>query len=150
MISYSLVIYCCCSVMKSCPTFCDLMDCSMPGFPVLHYLLEFAQIHIHWSMIIFNHYIICQPLLLLPSIFPSTRVFSWCSVHQVAKAPELQHQSFQRIFRVDSFRTDWFVLAVYGILKHLLICHNLKASILLCSAFFLVHLPHLSMTTGKP
>jgi len=56
MINCSLIIYCCCcSVMKSCLTLCDLMDCNMPGFPVLHYPLEFAQIHIHWSTILFNH-----------------------------------------------------------------------------------------------
>ena len=42
------ICMCCCSVAKSCPMFCDLMDCSKPGFPVLHYLLEFAQTHVHW------------------------------------------------------------------------------------------------------
>ena len=57
------------------------MDCSIPGFPVLHYLLEFAEIHVHWTpcypvVMLSNHLILCRPLLLLPSIFPSIRVFS--------------------------------------------------------------------------
>ena len=58
----------CCSVTRLCPTLCDPMDCSKPGFPVLHYLPEFGQIHVHL--------ILCCHLLLLPSIFPSIRVFS--------------------------------------------------------------------------
>ena len=57
-------------------TFCNLMNCSIPGFPVLHYLLEFAQIHVHESVMLSNHLILCHRLLLLPSVFPSIRVFS--------------------------------------------------------------------------
>ena len=64
------------SVTKSCTTLCNSMDCSMPGFPVLHHLLEFAQTHVHWVVVAFNHLILCRPLLLLPSIFPSIRIFS--------------------------------------------------------------------------
>ena len=64
------------SVPKSCPTLYDPMDCSMPGFPVLHYLLEFAQTHLHWVCDAINHLVLCHPLFLLPSIFPSIRVFS--------------------------------------------------------------------------
>ena len=45
--NFNLLLFWCCSVTKSCPTLCDLMDCSMPGFSVLHYLPEFAQIHVH-------------------------------------------------------------------------------------------------------
>ena len=67
--------HCSCSVAKSCPTLCDLMDCSTSGFPVLHYLPEFAQTSIV-SMMPSNHLILCHPLFLLPSIFPSIRVFS--------------------------------------------------------------------------
>ena len=64
-----------------------------------------------------NHLILCCPLLLLPSIFPSTRAFSNQSAHQVAKVLKFQHQSFQWIFRVD-FLQDWFdLLAVQGTLK---------------------------------
>ena len=70
---------CCCSVAQSCLTLCDPMDCSMPGFPVLHHLPELAQTHVHESLMTSNHLILCHPLLLLPSIFPSIRVFlmSW-------------------------------------------------------------------------
>ena len=61
-------------VTQSCPTLCDLMDCSMSGFPVLHYLLHFAQTHIHWVNDVIQAF--CHSLLLLPTIFPSLRIFS--------------------------------------------------------------------------
>ena len=79
---------------------CDPMEWSKTGFLVFHYLLEFAQIHVYWVDIIFCHLILCLPLLLLPSIFPTIRV---SSSHQLAKASKLrlQHQSFQWILRVD-------------------------------------------------
>ena len=64
----------CCSVTQSCPTVCDPMDCSTPGFPVLH--LEFTQTHVLWVGDAIQHLILCQPLLLLLSIFPSIGVFS--------------------------------------------------------------------------
>ena len=67
---------CCCSVAKSCPTLCDSTDWSAPGFPVLHYLPEFIQIHDHWVGDPTNHLILCHPLLFFPSIFPSIRDFS--------------------------------------------------------------------------
>ena len=60
---------CCCSVAKPCPTLCDPMDCNMPGFPVLHSLLEFDQIHVHWVSDAI-YLIFCRPVL-LPSVFPS-------------------------------------------------------------------------------
>ena len=66
----------CCSVTKSCLTLCNPMTCNTPGFPVLHCLLEFAQIRSTESVILSSHLILCRPLLLLPSIFPSIRVFS--------------------------------------------------------------------------
>ena len=66
----------CCSVAKSCPTLCAPMNCSTPGFPVLHCLLEFIQTPVHWVRMPSIHLILCQPLLLLPSIFPQIRVFS--------------------------------------------------------------------------
>ena len=64
------------SVAKSCLTFCDPLDCNTPGSSVLHCLPEFAQIHVHWSLMVSSHFILCRPILLLPSIFPSIRVFS--------------------------------------------------------------------------
>ena len=67
------------SVAQSCPTLCDPMDCSPPGLPVHHQLPKLTQIHVHRVMP-YNHLFLCHPLLLLPSIFPSIRVFSKKSV----------------------------------------------------------------------
>ena len=93
----------CYSVVKSCLTLCEPRNCSTPGFPVLHSLPEFAQTHVHWvgDAIQTSH-----PLLTSfpPVPFPSMSLFQWDgSSHQVAKVLELQlqHQSFQWIFRVD-------------------------------------------------
>ena len=66
----------CCSVAKLCPTLCAPMNCSTPGFPVLHCLLEFIQTPVHCVRMPSIHLILCQPLLLLPSIFPQIRAFS--------------------------------------------------------------------------
>ena len=72
----ALLIWWCCSVTQLCPTFCNPMDCSTPGFPVLHYLPECAQTHVHKSAMPSSHLIFSHCLLLLPSIFPSIRIFS--------------------------------------------------------------------------
>ena len=78
---------CCCSVAKSC----ESMDCSMPGSPVLHCLLELLKLMSTESVMLSNHLILCCLLLLLPSIFASSWVFSSVgSLHQVAKVLELQ------------------------------------------------------------
>ena len=63
------------SATQSCPTLCDPMVCSTPGFPVHYQLRAFIQTHVHWVSDIINHLILCCPLLLPPSIFPSIRVF---------------------------------------------------------------------------
>ena len=93
-----------------------------------------------------NRLILCRPLLLLPSIFPSISLFQWVSSsHQVAKVLEfqLQHQSFQWIPRTDLLWMDWLdLLAVQTTLKSLLQHHSSKASILWYSAFFIVQLSH--------
>ena len=70
---------CCCSVAQSCLTLCDTMDCSTLGFPVFHYLPEFAQTHVHWvyDAIQTSSHPLSLPLL-LPSVFPSIRIFSSC------------------------------------------------------------------------
>ena len=67
---------CCCSVSQSCLTLCDPMDCSMPGFPVLHRLTEFAQTHVHQLGDAIQPSHPLSSLLILPSILPSLRVFS--------------------------------------------------------------------------
>ena len=105
------------------------------------------------SMMPSNHLILCRSLLLLPSIFPIIRQSLFqrvSSSHQVAKGLELQHQSFQWIFRTDFFRIDWLdLLAVQATLKSLLQQPNSKASILRGSAFFMAQLSHLHTTTEK-
>ena len=108
-------VFCCCFVTKSCPTCCDPVDCSTPGFPVLHYICRsWLKLMSTESVMPSNHLILCCPLLLLPSVFSSIRVFINSS-HQVAKLLELQlqHQSFQWIFRVD-FLLDWLVWCAYS------------------------------------
>ena len=99
---------CCCSVAQSCPTLCDPVDCSTSGLPVLHRLLEFAQVHVHCIADA------VQPSHPLMPSSPSARnlsqhqgLFEWVgSSHQVTKILELQ--SFQWLFRVD-LPSDWFV-----------------------------------------
>ena len=102
-----------------------------------------------------NHLILCRPLLLLPSIFPGIRVFSNESVRHI-KWPKYWGFSFN-ISPTDeysgliSFRMNWLdLLAVQGILKSLLQHHSLRASILRCSAFFIVHLLHPCLTLAGP
>jgi len=96
---------CCCSVAQSCPTLCNPMDCSTPGFPVLHQLQELAQTRVYWvgDAIQPSHPLspTSHPALNLPQ---HQGLFQWVSSsHQVAKVLEfqLQHQSFQWIFRTD-------------------------------------------------
>ena len=101
-----------------------------------------------------NHLILCHPLLLLPSVLPSIRVFS---NHSVLHIRWLKYWSFSfssslsnEYSGVISFRIDWLdLLAVHGTLKSLLQHHSSKASILQCSTFFTVQLLHPYMTTGK-
>ena len=101
-----------------------------------------------------NHLILCGPFLLLPSIFPSIRVFSNESALRI-RWPKYWSFSFNispsnEHSGLISFRMDWLdLLAVQGTLKSLLQHHSSKASILLCSAFFIVQLSHPYMTTGK-
>ena len=101
-----------------------------------------------------SHLILCRPLLLLPSIFPSTRVFSNESALRI-RWPKYWSFSFSispsnEHLGLISFRMDWLdLLAVQGTLTSLLQHHSSKASILWCSAFFIVQLSHPYMTTGK-
>ena len=115
------------SVAQSCPTLCDPMKHSMPGLPVHDQLPSSLRLTSIESVMPSSHLILCHPLLLLPSIFPSIRVNS---SHEVAKVLELQlqHHSFHK-----------------SLLQH----HSSKASILRHSAFFTVQLSHPYMTTGK-
>ena len=115
---------CCCSVAQSCPIRCDSMDCSMPGFPVHHHLLELAQIHVHRVGDAIQPSLLC-PLLLLPSIFPSIRVFSNESTVCI-RWPKYWNFSFiispsNEYSGLISFKIAWFdLLAVQGTLLLLL------------------------------
>ena len=126
----------------------------MPGFPVHHQLPVFTQTHVHESMMASNHLILCRPLLLLPPIPPSIRVFSNESTLRM-RWPKYWSFSFNispsnKHPWLVSFKMDWlYLLAVQGTLKSLLQYHSSKASILLRSAFFIVQLSHPYMNTEK-
>ena len=110
------------------------MDCSLPGFPVHHQLLEPTQTHVHHIVMPFSHLILCRPLLLLPSIFTSIRIFSNELVFHI-RWPKYWSFSFSicssnEYSGLISFRIDWLAfLAVQGTLKSLLQHHSSKSSI---------------------
>ena len=127
---------------------------STPGFPVLHYLLEFLKLMSIELMMPSSNLILFHSLLLLPSIFPSIRVFSselalhirWPKYWSFSLSISLSNE----YSRLISFKTDWLdILAVQRALKSLLQHHSLKTSSLQSSAFFMVQLSHPCMTTGK-
>ena len=141
------------SITQSFLTLCDLMYCSTPGFDVHHQFPKLVQTHVHrvGDAIQPSH-----PLLSPSPAFNLSQhqgLFQWVSaLHQVAKVLEfqLQQQPFQWIFRLISVKMDWFdLLAVQGTLTSLLQYHSSKASVLQCSAFFIVQQSHPYMTTGK-
>ena len=120
---------CCCSVTQSCSTLWDPLDCSTPGFPVLHYFLEFAQTHVH------SVSDASQPSHPLSSASPPAfnlsqhqGLFQWVGfLHEVAEVLEILHHSPSNEYsELISFRIDWFdLLAVQGTLKSLLPHHSL-------------------------
>ena len=130
------------------------MDCSTLGLPVHHHSWSLLKLTSIESVMPSNHLIFCCPLRLLPSIFPRTRVFSKESVLRI-RWPKYCSFNFSispsnEYSGLISFRMDWLaLLAVQGTLKSLLQHHSSKASILRCSAFFIVQLSHPYMTTGK-
>ena len=130
------------------------MNYSMPGFPAFTISWSLLKLICIESVIPYNRLILCRPLLFLPSIFPSNRVFSNESVLRI-KWPKYWSFSFSispsnEPSGLISFRMVWFdLLAVQGTLKSLLQHRSSKASILWCSAFFIVQLSHPYMTTGK-
>ena len=116
-----LLFYCCCSVARSCPTLCDPVDCSTPGFPVLHYLPELAQAHVHWvgDAIQQSHPLSSPspPASVFPSIKVSSNKLTLC-----IRWPKYWSFSFSISHSSEysgliSFRIDWFnLLAVQGTL----------------------------------
>ena len=130
------------------------MDYSKPGFHIHHQLLELTQTHVHCVSDAIQPFHPLPSLLLPPSTFPSIRVFSNELVLHI-RWPKYWSFSFSispsnECSGLISFRMDWYDLfAVQWTLKSLLQHHSSKASILLCSAFFIVQLSHPNMTTGK-
>ena len=127
------------------------MDCSTPGSSVFHHLPGFSQIHVSWLVMLPNHLILCSPLLLLPSIFPSIKI-NETALH--IREPKYWSFSFSICPSNEysawiSFRMDWLdLLIAQGTLKSLLQHHNSKAFILWHSVFMLIF-SHLYTTTGK-
>ena len=129
------------------------MNCSTPGLPVHHQLRSLPKPMSIESVMPSSHLILCRPLLLLPPIPPSIRVFSnEPTLHM--KWPKYWSFSFSispsnEYSGLISFRMDWLdLLAVQGTLKSLLQHHSPKPSVLQCSAFFMVQLSHPYMSTG--
>jgi len=150
---------CCCSIAQSCLTLCDPMGCSTSclhmkvslSFTISWRLLRFVSIE---SVMPSNHLVLCHPLLLLLSIFPSIRVFSnepalrirWPKYWSFCFSLSLSNEYSGLI----SCMIDWFdILPVQGSLKSLLQYHSSKASILQHSAFFMVLVSHLYINTRK-
>ena len=153
-------VYLLVSVTQSCPILGHPTDCSTPGLPVHHHLPEFAQTHVHQvSDAIQPSHPLSSPSPPAPNPSQHQSLFQWVgSLHQVAKVVELQLQHWwpkyisfsirpsSEYSGLISFRMNWLdLLAVQGTLKH----HNVNASILWRSAFFIVQLSHVYMTTGK-
>ena len=142
------------SIAQSCPTLCDPMTMAcQASLSITNSRSPPKPMYIE-SVMPSNHLILCCPLLLVPSIFPIIKVFSnesalhirwskyWSFSFNIS--PSNEHSG------LISFRMDWLdILAVQGTLKSLLQNHSSKASILRCSAFFIVQLSHLYMTAGK-
>ena len=142
------------SVAQSCLTLCDPMNGSTPGLPVHHQLPESTQTHVHCvGDAVHPSHPVSSPSPPALNLFQHQGLFKWVSSsHQVAKVLELQlqHKSFQWIFRTDFLEENQFDLhAAQGTLKSLLQHHIPKASILRHSALFIVQLSHSYMTTGK-
>ena len=142
------------SVIQSCLTLCDPMDCNTPDLLSITNSQSLLKLMSMESVMPSNHLILCHPLLLLPSIFRSISVFSNESVLHI-RWPKYWSFSFNISPSnghpgLVSFRMDWLdFLVVQGTLKCLLQHHSSNASILQCSAFFIVQLSHPYLTTAK-
>ena len=142
------------SVAQSCPTLCDPMNCSMPGFPVLYYFLEYARIHVHWvSDAVQPSHPLLPPSPPVLNLSQHQSLFQWIgSLNQVAKVLELS--ALASVLPVNM--QGWFPLGLTDLislksegLSSLLQHHSSKASVLQCSASIMVQPSHPYMTTGK-
>ena len=142
------------SVTQSCPTLCDPRTAACQASLSITNSRSFLKLIFIELLIPSNRLILCCPLLLLPSIFPSIRVFFSESVLHIRWPKDWNFSfsisPFNEYSGLISFRMDWLdLLPVQGILKSLLQHHSPKASILWCSAFLMVQLSYPDMTTGK-
>ena len=147
-------IFCCCSVVQSCLTLATPWTAARQVSLSCTISQNFLKLILNEWVMPSNHLILWRPLLLLPSIFPSSSVFSnesalcirWPKYWSFSFSISLSNEYSGLI----SFRIDWFdLLAVQGTLKSLLQHHSSKVSVLRYSAFFMVQLSHLYMTTAK-
>ena len=127
----------CCLVAEPFPTFCEPMNCSMPGFLVLHHRWSLLKLLSIESMMPSNHLVLCRPLLLLPSIFPSISIFSNESALFASGGQSIGASASASVLPMNI--QDWLVSSCsprdfQSLLQH----HSSKASILQCSAFFTV------------
>ena len=137
------------SVAQSCLTLCDPMNCSTSGLPVHNQLPSLPKPMSIETVMASYHHILCRPLFLLPSIFPSIRVFPndsplcvrWPKYwsFSINISPSNEHRG------PISFRIDWLDLLAVQVLQH----HSSEASVLQCSAFFIIQLSYPYMITGK-
>ena len=143
--------FCCCSFAKLCWILHDPMNCSMPGFPVLHYLPEFVQSHVHWvSNAIQPSHPLSPSSPLALNLSQRQGLSQWVgSSYQVAKAESFSISPSNEYSGLISFRIGWFdLLAVQGTVKSLLQHHSSKTPILWHSVFFVVQLSHTYMIIG--
>ena len=139
-------------VAQLCPFLCDPMECSTPGFPVHQQLPELAQTHVHQvSDTIQPSHPLSPPSPFAFNLFQNQGLFQWVSSsQQLAKVLSFNISPSNEYSGQISFRIDWFVpLEVQRTLNSFLQHHSSKASVLRSSAFFIVQLSHLYMTTGK-
>ena len=140
---------CCCSIIKSCLVVWDPMACSTLGFPVLHHFPEFAQTHVHRVGDAIQPSCPLSPISPLDlNLSQHQALFQWVSsLNQVAKDQSIGTSDSASVLPMNI--QGWFPLGLTVLISLFLQHHSLKASILRCSAFFMVQLSHLYMTTGK-
>ena len=142
----------CCLVTQSCPTFCNPVDCSRPGLPVPHHLLEFAQVHVKCIGDAIQPSHALTPSSSVLNLSQHRGLFQWvgclCQLPQISFSFSISPSN--EYSGLISFNIDWFdLLAVQGTLRSLFQHHSSKASILWHSAFFMVQLLQQYVTTGK-
>ena len=149
-----LIDWCCCSVAQLCLTLCNPMDCSMPGFPVLYHLPELVQTHVIESVMPSNHLVFCHILLPCPQSFPASGYFLMSQLFK-SRGQSIGASASASVLPMNI--QGWFPLGLTCLIslqsktlcKSLLQHHSSKASILWCSAFFIVQHSHPVMATGK-